>query len=161
MSLSSRIALLLPLVVALAASAACVGARTSLTVPRCVERIEVEGEHTRTGDGTLVFHHMFDLPFTKTDVTVEKTDGTSETVTLVNTNPDVVHLVGSALVGSVSTLLVALYGFQVTAGGEPFLGPTVWALPIGVVGLTFASALLVTGWHPSSDTVLETGCSSP
>jgi hypothetical protein len=140
---------------------ACVGARSTLTVPRCVERVEIDGEHTRVGDDTFVFHHMLDLPFTSTEVTVEKPDQTTETIVLVNTMPDIVHLVGAALTGSISALLVSVYAYQVTAGGEQFLGPSLWALPIGVLGLAFATTLVFTGWHPLSDTVLETTCSEP
>jgi hypothetical protein len=149
------------LLLALVTLPACVGARTTLTVPRCVERVEIEGEHSRVGDDTFVFQHMLDLPFTSTEVVVEKRDKTTETIVLVNSMPDVVHLVGAALTGSISALLVTLYAYQVSAGGEQVLGPSLWALPLGIVGLAFATTLVLTGWHPPSDTVLETGCSDP
>lgn len=146
-------------VVASLVSAACVGPRTMVRVPDCVERIEVTGEHHRMSETELIFSHGLDLPFTRTEITVEHGDGSREVITLTNTYPDLLRLLGSGLVGALSAAAIGLYTYQVALGGEqPFLGPTFWALPLGVGGGLVALAIASTGWHPSEDTVVPARC---
>lgn len=138
----------------------CVGARSTVRVPACVERIEVIGEHHRASETDLVFSHGLDLPFTRTEITVEHTDGTREHITLLNTNPDLLRLFGAGIVGVLAAGAVGLYAYQVGFGNESVwpVGPTFWALPVGLAGAALALFLVSTGWHPGEDTTVPARC---
>ena len=152
--------MLLSLVLGMAlAGAGCVGPRTMVRVPDCVERIEVTGEHHRVSEGELIFSHGLDLPLTRTEITVEHTDGSREVIVLTNARPDLLRLLGAGIVGALSAASIGLYAYQVgLAGEQPFLGNTFWALPLGVGGGLVALAIASTGWHPGEDTVVPARC---
>lgn len=137
----------------------CVGPRTTVTIPDCVERIEVTGEHHRLGESELIFSHGLDLPMTRTKITVSHADGSSDEVELINMYPDLLHLLGAGVVGVLSVAALSLYTYQVAAAGEQiFLGPTFWALPLGLGGGLVAGAIASTGWHPGEDTAIAAQC---
>ena len=142
-----------------AGSLGCIGPRTMLRVPECVERIEVSGEHHRVSETDLVFSHTLDLPLSRTEIIVERPDGTREKIMIYNTNPDLLRLTGAGIVGALSVFAVGLYAYQVGIGREaPLLGPTFLALPIGIVGGLLAVTIAATGWHPSSDIEVPAQC---
>ena len=137
----------------------CVGPRTTVRVPDCVERIEVTGEHHRLSETELIFSHGLDLPMTRTEITVEHPDGSRDVTVLTNLYPDMLRLLGAAVVGAVSVAAIGLYTYQVAAAGEQvFLGPTFWALPLGLAGIGVAGAIASTGWHPGEDAVIPARC---
>jgi hypothetical protein len=155
---SAVVLVFLALATSLLASA-CVGPRTTVRVPDCVERIEVTGEHHRMSETELIFSHGLDLPLTRTEITVEHADGSREVTVITNMYPDLLRLLGAGLVGALSAAAVGLYTYQVAVGGEqPFLGPTFWALPLGAGGGLIALAIASTGWHPGEDSVIAARC---
>ena len=145
--------------ITLLSTLACAGPQTVVRVPKCVESVEVTGEHRRISSNRFVFDHGMELPFTKTQITVERRDGTEQSFEVVNSVPDVVNMVGGAIVGAMGIGLVALHASQVSNGAEPPFGPSFWLVPVGGLALLGGTYLGLTGWHPSSDILVETPCS--
>jgi len=136
----------------------CAGPHTSLKVPSCVERVEVTGEHRRVSDTRFVFDHAMEFPFTRTDIVVERTDGTTQTFESVNSMPDFGNLLGGALVGGLGMAFVALHASQVSTGAEAPFGPTFWLVPLGGTLFTASVFIGLTGWQPPMDIEVDTPC---
>jgi hypothetical protein len=147
---------LLALVMVVTASSSC-AVTSSVTLPSCADRLEVGGQHDRRGRA-ITFDHTFDLPMSRTEVTLKGPDR-SETINIWNNQPDG----GRLLIGIVSGIgggvlwISALH--EVTANGRSFSdeGPFYEAV-LGTSALFVGALLSLTGWHPRQYTELEGFC---
>jgi hypothetical protein len=126
-------------------------------LPPCVDEISVSGQHVRSGSTTLILDHSFDLPFSRTELVLERGD-TKREVEIVNSTPDWWRLVGGSLVGVTGAGLMARYGYGLSIGEDPVRSPWLWTLPCGSIALGIGGLMTLTGWHPSGDTVIEGSC---
>ena len=148
-----------PIALLLMGSTACSTPSTHIRLPACAKEISVSGQHTRGGRTTLILDHSFDLPLSRTQITVERIDGTTRQLEVVNASPDWWRLLGGSLLGTSGAALLTRYGYGVGAAGEdPIRTPWLWALPCGLALCGVGSLVALTGWHPSGDTVIEDRC---
>jgi hypothetical protein len=105
------------LLLQLAGLAGCATSST-ITVPTCAERVEVEGEHVRLGN-TLRFDHSLDPPWSSTELIIER-DGEQRTVVIPNTRPDGGRLLVGSVLGLVGGAVVATAMWEVAVGGGTF-----------------------------------------
>ena len=150
--------IVLPVLVLALGASGCLGPRTQVRVPDCVERVEVTGQHHRVDRQTFLFDHGLELPFTETQVTVESPDGSTETFTYVNSNPDWLRVAGAAVLGAIAAGSITYYGYFVGSGTEPTDIAVIWALPIFVGTSAMAVGLAVTGWHPPANIDVPARC---
>jgi len=120
---------------------------SSLTVPGCAERLEVEGQHERRG-GRLVFDHSLDPPWAVTEIVLQR-DGQQETLRAAHLRPDGGRLLVASVFGVVGTGLLAIAGYEVINSGQSIVddGPF-YAGVFGVSGIALATLLGLTGWQP-------------
>jgi hypothetical protein len=133
--------------VAAALSSACASTST-LAIPSCADRVEIEGQHSRAGS-TLLLDHALDPPWSTTKLVLQSGQG-SRVVTLDNRTPDLPRLLAGCGVGAVGCGVGAL---GLSGGGPGAVGVG------GVVGAAGA-AVALTGWHPGpgADADLEAWC---
>ena len=131
-----------------ALSSACASTST-LAIPSCADRVEVEGQHARAGR-TLTLDHTLDPPWSTTKLVLQSTQGT-RVVSIDNRAPDTTRLWAGCGVGALGCGLGALGLF---GGGPGVVGAG------GVVAAT-GTALALTGWHPAAadEPRLEAWCS--
>jgi len=119
---------------------------STITVPSCAERVEVDGEHVRLGN-TLRFDHSLDTPWSSTELIIER-DGEQRTVFIPNTRPDGGRLLVGSLLGLVGGAVVGSAVWEGTVGGGtfeqegPFYGTVFGGTAVVVGGL-----LGLTGWQ--------------
>jgi hypothetical protein len=141
--------------------AGCSTPSSRIRLPECADEISVSGQHARGERTTLILDHAWDLPMTRTQVTVEQAGKTRE-FEIVNNTPDVWRLLGGSVMGLFGAGLASRYGYGVAALGEdPVRSPWLWSLPCGLTMCGVASTLMLTGWHPGGDTVIEGQCEEP
>ncbi len=128
-------------------SSACATTST-LTLPSCTRRLEVEGQHARAGR-TLTLDHRFDLPGTRTRLVLQSPEGTT-IVERWNDTPDLLHLGVGCGVGALGCGL----------GAVGLLGAGPLAVVSGGALVAGGAAVALTGWHPSpaDDVDLEAWC---
>ena len=130
---------------------------STLTVPRCVDRLEVGGEHERVGK-RLVFDHSFDPPFSRTEVTLKRGEST-ETISIWNNQPEG----GRLLIGSIAAIfggvLWSSAAYEVGVNGARFNdeGPF-YAAVFGTGALGVGTLLMLTGWHPRVPPAIDGFC---
>lgn len=131
---------------------------STLTVPRCAERVEIVGQHDRRGS-TLVFDHSLDPPWSMTEVVLERDGERARVIQIPHTRPDPGRLfagvVTTALGGAVTTS--ALWQLQqgATLNDEgPFYG-----FVFGGTAVAVGALLSLTGWGPAAPASLASMCS--
>lgn len=147
--------LVLVVIVVSLGSAGCTTPTSKVRLPSCIDRITVTGQHQRAARGTLVLDHSLDLPFSRTVLEVEARDGEVRRYSATNSFPDVGRLVGGSLLGATGGALLVRYGVAVGDGEDALRSGWFWALPMGLVVGGIGGAMLLTGWHPGSDLVIE------
>lgn len=138
----------------------CFTPRTKVTVPQCTDRVEIDGPHRRATSRTFLMSHGYDLPWTRTTVTVERADGQVDTETLWHTVPDPFRLVGGAVATVVGLSAVAIYAYRAGTGIDPWLSGTALLVPFGAGVGGVGVFLALTGWHQYSDIVIESDCAA-
>ncbi len=130
------------------AGGGCETTRSTIEIPACADRVEVEGQATELSSHRFELDHTFDLPFSRTRL--QFTDGASpaRTFDVTATQPDPLRLFFGAAVGVVGGLLVGSAVYDVANGRgifeeRPFY-ETLWGS--GLVGLGLVG--ISTGWHP-------------
>ncbi len=146
----------LGLVVILAAS--CTTPTSKIRLPACVDQITVAGQHARGSQTTLLLDHTYDLPFTQTAITLEERDGSVRELVVTNSVPDLWRLVGGGLVGVLGAALLARYAVALQDGDDVLRTGWFWALPAGLFGGGVGGLMLITGWHPPGDTLVDYKC---
>ena len=133
------------LLLLLAGLAGCATSST-ITVPTCAERVEVEGEHVRLGN-TLRFDHSLDPPWSSTELIIER-DGEQRTVVIPNTRPDGGRLLAGSVLGLVGGAVVATAMWEVAVGGGTFEeeGPF-YGTVFGSTAVVAGGLLGLTGWQ--------------
>ncbi len=119
-------------------STACASTST-LPIPSCADRLEIEGEHARVGRA-LVFDHRFDPPWSTTKIVLQGRTG-SRVVRVDNHVPDLPRLAAGCGVGAAGCGIGALG----LLGGGPGV------VVAGSVIAGGGAALALTGWHPDED----------
>lgn len=139
----------------------CSTPTSRIRVPPCVDQITVSGQHARGSRTTLILDHTYDLPFSQTEISVEGRDGAVRQLVVTNSAPDVWRLVGGGLVGALGAALVTRYALAVSDGEDVVATGWFWALPVGLVTGGLAAGMVLTGWHPPGDTVIDYACPEP
>lgn len=146
------------IVVGVSVTVGCASVST-MTIPRCVDKVEVDGESRRQGD-TLVFDHSFDAPWTFTEVVINN-EGDARSVRLANNRPDGVRLVGGMLLAAVSGTVATASFIDMSDGRVADHGPIYRAI-FGSIGFGLGGFLALTGWGPSHEVNLEQAlCNEP
>jgi hypothetical protein len=138
-------------------TSACATPSSRITLPECVERVAVDGQHARSGR-TLILNHDFDLPGTRTRLELHHADGSVEERVLVNTVPEYWRLLGGTAVAVVGAGLATRYAVALLDGEDPLRSEWFWTVPVGGAAVGVGAALALTGWHPPADTTLEGRC---
>lgn len=146
------------LVVVVIVVGGCTTPTSQIRVPPCVDQITVAGQHARGSRTTLILDHTYDLPFTQTEIAIEGRDGKVRELVVTNSVPDVWRLVGGGLVGTLGAVLVARYAVAVGDGEDVTSTGWFWALPVGLLAGGLATGMVLTGWHPPGDTVIDYAC---
>lgn len=145
-------------------SAACFGPRTAIVLPECVERIEIEGQHSREGERKIILDHTFDLPLSRVQVTHERYEGSRkviEEIDVVSSRPDLGHLIVGGGLGAVGAVFFGLSVGQVMfAQRSPWEAQPFYAGLFGTSALMTGFAIVSTGWHPPGDTLLRSDCAA-
>jgi len=132
---------------------------STLTIPRCAARVEVDGESARQGD-TLIFDHGLDAPWTFTEIVVDDA-GARRVVRVGNTSPHAGRLVSGIVIGAVSGAVAATSLADMSDGRVADYGPIYGAI-FGSVGAAFGLFLALTGWGPGRAVDLESRvCGTP
>lgn len=155
------IARLALLVVVVTLVGGCTTPTSRIRVPPCVDQITVAGQHARGSRTTLILDHTYDLPFTQTEIAIEGRDGKVRELVVTNSAPDVWRLIGGGLVGALGAALVTRYALAVSDGEDVVATGWFWALPVGLLAGGLAGGMVLTGWHPPGDTVIDYECPEP
>lgn len=132
---------------------------STLTIPRCAERVEVDGESHRQGD-TLIFDHGLDAPWTFTEIVVDD-GGDRRVVRVGNTSPHGGRLVSGIVIGAVSGAVAVTSLVDMSDGRVADYGPIYGAI-FGGIGTAFGLFLTLTGWGPGRAVDLESRvCGTP
>lgn len=158
---SRRSALVAVFAILSSLASSCTTPTSRIRLPRCVDEITVAGQHARGSQTTLILDHSYDLPFTQTEILIEGRDGSTEELVVTNSVPDVWRLVGGGVVAVIGAAFLTRYSVAVTDGEDPLSGGWFWALPAGVIAGGIGTTLVLTGWHPPSDTVVDYECPAP
>lgn len=154
-SLSHRLA---ALVLVVLVPAGCASTST-LTIPRCAERVEVDGESQRQGD-TLIFDHGLDAPWTFTEIVVNDA-GDRRVVRVGNTSPHGGRLISGIVIGAVSGAVAVTSLADMSDGRVADYGPIYGAI-FGSIGTAFGVFLTLTGWGPGRTVDVESRvCGAP
>lgn len=140
---------------------ACTTPTSQIRVPPCVDQLTVSGQHARGSRTTLILDHTYDLPFTRTEISIEGRDGRVRELVVTNSAPDVWRFVGAGLMGTISGLLFAGFAYSASEGEPVFDNGWILALATGVVAGGLAVGMVLTGWHPPGDTVIDYACPEP
>jgi hypothetical protein len=128
-----------------------------LTIPPCADRLEVEGEHERVGR-RLVFDHSFDLPFSRTEVSLKR-DGHEETIQIWNNQPDGGRILVGAVAGIFGAVLWASAAYEVGLNGGAVTDEGVWYSGVfGTAAIAVGALLSLTGWHPRAPSDIDEFC---
>jgi hypothetical protein len=127
---------------------------STMTVPRCAERVEILGQHERQGQ-TFVFDHTFDTPWSATELVLERDAETVERVWIPHTRPDPGRLFAGVLTTVIGGAVTATALWQLQEGANlqdegPFYG-----LVFGGTAVVVGGALSLTGWSPAAPVTLE------
>jgi hypothetical protein len=127
----------------------CETTKSIIVIPPCADRVETEGQATELSKRKFELDHTFDLPFSRTDVTMKTASGEERSFEIVDSQPDALRLFGGAALGVVGGLLLASAAYNVSAAGQGFFDPipfyeTLWGGGFVVLGVAGMS----TGWHP-------------
>ena len=139
----------------------CLGCvhQTQVILPKCVQEVAFEGEHTRIESTVFQLNHFWDLPFSKTKIEVQSPSGQVETYTYANSQPNWWRVLLSVPFGLASALLLGNAALELSNGGTVGELSTLTALSLGFIGQTGSLALLMTGWHPRHERVrVRTAC---
>jgi hypothetical protein len=131
---------------------------TSVVVPPCAERVEVEGQHDRAGR-RLTFDHSLDPPWAVTEIVLER-DGQQERLSAPHLRPDGGRLLVASVFGVLGAGLVAIAGYDLAVRGgavDDDDGPF-YAGVFGAAGLTLGALLGLTGWQPVYPSTLSAFC---
>ena len=130
---------------------------SSLTLPSCADRLEVEGQHERRGR-TITFDHRLDVPMSRTEITL-KNQQHSETINLWNDQPNGTSFMLGLVAGVGGSVLWASAWHQVAENGRSITDEQPFYLTVlGTGAVSIAGLLVLTGWHPRSPPNLEEMC---
>jgi hypothetical protein len=129
--------------------AGCETTKSIIVIPPCADRVETEGQATELSQRKFELDHTFDLPFSRTDITMKTASGEERSFAIVDSQPDALRLFAGAAVGVVGGLLLASAAYNTAVAGAGFFDPipfyeTLWGggfIALGVAGVG-------TGWHP-------------
>lgn len=143
----------------------CFGPQTAIILPECVKRIEIAGQHSREGERKIILDHTLDLPLSRVQVTHERWEGGKrrfEEIDVVSSRPDLGHLIVGGGFGGVGALLLAFSVSQMVVADRSLIEPQpFYAALLGSSALLTGLAVISTGWHPPSDTILRSSCAEP
>lgn len=158
MDRSNRRSLVAPIALLSLSLSGCATTST-LTVPRCAERVEIVGQHERRGANTLVFDHGFDPPWSFTEVVLERDGEQAMTVQIPHTRPDPGRLLAGLLTTALGGALTTTSLWQLQQGQTLNDEGPFYSLVFGGAAVVVGGFLSLTGWGPAAPTSLSSMCS--
>jgi hypothetical protein len=127
---------------------------STMTVPRCAERVEIAGQHERRGQ-SFIFDHSLDTPWTATEIVLERDGETVERVWLPHTRPDPGRLFAGVLTTVIGGAVTTTALWQVQQGAPLDAEGPFYGLVLGGTAVLVGGALSLTGWSPAAPATLD------